>query len=477
MLSPLALYQRLPVPLQNLACSVQGWRDARVRYSRFFQTTLASLLESERLSAVEIASLQDERLRSLIAHVYETVPYYRTLMRGLRITPADIQGAGDLPKLPILTKEQVRANFDQLQSAAVPSSRRILRHTSGTTGKSLAFYSSAESIAFQWAIWWRHRSRFGLYPGDLHANFTGKLVVPAAQQRPPFWRWNWPARQALINMQHVTPGYAPAIVSFLSRRPFVFYSGYPSIIHALAVTAGALGLSLASKPRVIATGAEPMHEFQRRDIAAFTGAILTDQWGFSEGAGNASQCEHFRYHEDSEFGIIECVDPEPLPDGRVGGRLVCTGFADHAFPFLRYEVGDSAVWEPPTFRCPCGRQSRVLASIDGRNEDYVLTTEGHRIARFDYIFKETEHVKECQVVQAAPGEVTLRIVRRPEYDKADERLLLSEMARWISPSLIVHFEYVSEIERGPNGKFRAVKSLLRGTTGAEPTRQDSTVQE
>jgi len=123
-------------------------------------------------------------------------------------------------------------------------------------------------------------------------------------------------------------------------------------------------------------------------------------------------------------------------------------------------VGDSAIWEPPTFRCPCGRHSRVVQSIEGRSEDYVLTPEGRRIARFDYIFKESQHVKECQVVQAAPGEVSLRIVRRPEYGVADERLLRSEVAHWISPALAVHFEYVEQIEREPNGKFRAVKSLL-----------------
>lgn len=462
MLSSLELYNLLPVSLQNLACSVQGWRDTRVRYGRCFESNLASLLESERLPAADITELQNERLRSLIAHAYETVPYYRTRMRGLRLTPADIQTAADLPKLPLLTKEQVRANFDQLQSSAARSSQRVLRHTSGTTGKSLNFYSSPESIAFQWAVWWRHRSRFGLHPGDLHANFTGKLVAPAGQQHPPYWRWNWPARQALINMQHVTAAHAPAIVSFLGHHEFGFYSGYPSIVHALALTATEQGLELDSRPRVVVTGAEPLYDFQKRDIARFTGALLTDQWGFSEGAGNASQCEHFRYHEDPEFGILECADPQSLPDGRISGKLVCTGFANRVFPFVRYEVGDTAVWEPPGYRCPCGRQSRVLASIDGRNEDFVLTPEGCRIARFDYIFKEAGHVRECQVVQKEWGVVTLRVVRRPAYGLADERLLLSEIARWISPSLIVHFEYVSEIEREPNGKFRAVKSLLNG---------------
>ena len=464
---PLAIYRRLPVPLQNLACSAQGWRDTRVRYSGFFHAALASLLQSDFASESELADMQAERLRCTIAQAYENVPYYGTLMRDLHLTPADIRDAADLRKLPILTKEAVRAHFRGLRSTAAQRSKCILRRTSGTTGKSLAFYSSPESIAFQWAVWWRHRARFGLHPGDLHANFTGKPVVSPDQSNPPYWRWNWPARQALVNMHHTTPAHVPAIAGFLDRHPFGFYTGYPSILHAFVLAATESGIVPKTHPRVIVTGAEPLHEFQRRDIAGFTGAVLTDQWGFSEGAGNASQCEHFRYHEDSEFGILECVEPVSLPGGRISGKLVCTGFANSSFPFIRYEVGDTAVWETPDFRCPCGRRSRVLAQIEGRNEDYVLTPEGRRIARFDYVFKEAANVKECQVVQKAPGEVTLRIVRRPQYSSADERELRSEVARWISPSLIVDFEYVGAIERESNGKFRAVKSELREMRGIQ----------
>jgi phenylacetate-CoA ligase len=96
----------------------------------------------------------------------------------------------------------------------------------------------------------------------------------------------------------------------------------------------------------------------------------------------------------------------------------------------------------------------------GRMDDYVITPEGSRIMRFDYVFKHTVNVRECQVVQDQIGEIRLRIVRRPPYSNADERLLEAEIRKWISPTLRVRFEYVTEIERESNGKFRAVKSLL-----------------
>jgi len=264
-------------------------------------------------------------------------------------------------------------------------------------------------------------------------------------------------------MHHVIPQHVEDIVKFLNCNDFEFYSGYPSIIYTLAIFAREQGLRLSHRPRVVTTGAEQVYDFQRPVIAEFTGAILTDQYGFSEGCGNASQCEQFGYHEDFEFGVLECVDPQPLPGGGTRGKVVCTGLANDAFPLVRYEVGDTAIWEDTARRCPCGRESRVMRAIEGRTEDFVLTPEGRRIMRFDYIFKESEHVKECQVVQAALGEVTLRIVRRPEFNSADERELESAVARWISPAMKVRFDYVNAIEREPNGKFRAVKSLLRSS--------------
>jgi phenylacetate-CoA ligase len=450
------VYPRLPVFLQNAACWYYGAKESQQRFGKLFDRHLNDLLESEKWSASEIEAYQDEKLRELIRYAYENVPYYRQRWQGLRIVPDDIQSRADLQKLPVLTKEDVVQNREQLISRASSRHELAFKHTSGTTGKAVQFYVSKASISFQWAIWWRHRLRFGLRPGTWHANFTGKRVVPLQQQSPPHWRWNRPMRQALINMQHITPAKIGSIMEFLNSNTFEFFSGYPSIIHSLATTAHDAGLTLASRPRVIATGAENMLDFQRRAISEFTGAILTDQYGCSEGCGNASHCPELAYHEDFEFGILE---GQERASGGPARTVLCTGFASEVFPFIRYEVGDTAVWK--TESCPCGRHSRVLSHIEGRKDDYVVTPEGARIMRFDYIFKDIVNVKETQIVQSRLGEVTVRMVRRAGYQMKDEVKVRNEFAQWISTALKVNFEYVSEIERESNGKFRFVVSYLK----------------
>lgn len=452
------IYPRLPVFLQNAACWYYGKKEARVRYGRAFDLLLRELMDSDRWSAVEIEVYQSEKIRDLIRHAYESVPYYRELWKSLKISPDDIRCREDLAKLPVLTKEDVRQNSGRLISQKVFRRDLLFRHTSGTTGKALHFYVTRAAIAFQWAVWWRHRLRFGVEPGAWHANFTGKRVVPIGQNSPPYWRWNRPLRQALLTMHHLTAEKISSVMEFLNSQPFEFYSGYPSIIHMLALHASEAGFVLHSPPRAVFTGAEKMLDFQRHDIQKFTGAILTDQYGCSEGCGNASHCPEFVYHEDFEFGILEGVELEP---GNTAKSILCTGFANDAFPLIRYEVGDIGVWQEEGKVCACGRRSRTLLRIEGREDDYVITPEGTRIMRFDYVFKDALNVREVQVVQERVGEIAVRLVRRPGYGTRDEAEIVREIHRWISPRLAVQFQYVDEIERQPNGKFRAVVSHLK----------------
>jgi phenylacetate-CoA ligase len=468
-----AVYERLPVPLQNLVCSAYGRREVHARFGKEFRRQVDELSKSEWWSAAEIAGYQDERLRKLVRRAYETVPYYRERMRELRLTPADIKSRADLPKLPVLSKEDVRANYERMVSTTARRRDLVLRHTSGTAAKALHFYYSRAGIVQQWAVWWRHRRRFGVEWGAPHANFTGKPVVPIDQNRPPYWRWNTPMRQARLSMQHLTPAKIRDVVAFLDANDFAYYSGYPSVIHAMASSALEAGLHLARPPQFVFTGAENMLEYQRRDIGALTGATISDQYGFTEGCGNASQCPAFVYHEDFEFGILECVDPHRREDGRTAGRIVCTGFASPDAPLIRYDVGDIGVWEAASHTCACERRSAVLTAIEGRQDDYVVTPEGGRIMRFDYLFKDTLNIREAQIVQREPGTIVIRIVRRAGYSTRNETTLREEVRRWISPTLGVSFEYADEIPRQANGKFRAVVSdvVARPNGGANVTQR------
>ena len=454
------LYSRLPVAAQNVACSLYGWKERRLRFGPAFRHRFTSLKETDRASRSEIEAYQDAQIERLVRHAFDTVPYYRRVMEERGLTPSGITSRDDLVKLPVLTKEVVRANHRDLLSDAHRGRRLRARRTSGSTGTALQVPAPKEAVAFQWAVWWRHRWRFGVQPLTWHVNFSGRPVVPSAQKRPPYWRWNMPMRQLLVGMQQVKRANIASLAVRIDDPRFGFWSGVPSIIHPFVEFLEAEGVVLNHPPRVVFTGAEPTEHFQRAAIKRVTGAIVTDQYGFAEGCGNASRCEHGHYHEDWEFGVLEAVGSEGLGNGDVRGKVVATGFANPAFPLIRYEVGDAAVWKPTEFRCSCGRASRVIERIDGRLEDYVVTPEGTRVRRFSYLFKKSHTIREAQVVQERQGRITIRYVPRTRVASDDLEAIRRKVSEWISPTLAVEFEEVGEIPRGAGGKFKAVLSRL-----------------
>ena len=92
------------------------------------------------LKPEELEKLQNKKLRALIQHAYRNVPYYHRIFKKLELRPDDIQNKEDLSKLPILTKEDIRKNLDQLRAVNVPKSRVIEAHSSGSTGEPLKYY-------------------------------------------------------------------------------------------------------------------------------------------------------------------------------------------------------------------------------------------------------------------------------------------------------------------------------------------------
>ena len=120
------------------------------------------------------------------------------------------------------------------------------------------------------------------------------------------------------------------------------------------------------------------------------------------------------------------------------------------------------ILEDPEKRCPCGRTGRLVRSIDGRKEDYVLTPDGRRIGRLDHIFKDMVNIKECQIFQEHVERVVFRVVRGKEYTGKDEKMLLREARTRLGNRIVIDIDYVEAIERTSQGKLRFVISKIPG---------------
>ncbi|MHC1743886.1 MAG: phenylacetate--CoA ligase family protein [Syntrophobacteraceae bacterium] len=450
------LYLRLPGPLQSALMNAYGYRLKKRRYGGDYERLEREVFERERYGREELHRLSCRRVQSIVRHAVDTVPYYRQLFAELAINPEEIRSPEDLRQLPVLDKSTVQARLADFESDLRHRMRCSTVHTSGTSGTGLVFPMTLEAEREQWAIWWRYRARFGISRETWYAHFYGRFVVPMERAMPPFWSVNHPGRQIFFSGYHLNEAFLPHYVDELNRRKPAWIQGYPSLLAVLASHLVDRSLRLDFSPRVVTTGAETLLAHQKALIEEAFGAPCRQHYGMVEAVGNISECPEGSLHVDEDFGHLEFL---PLGDEDGACRIIGTGFANEACPLIRYDTGDVAVPADPDERCPCGRPGRLVRSIDGRIEDYVVTPDGRRIGRLDHIFKGMTAIKECQIVQERQDSVLLKVVRRNGYGEEHERLLLKEAQSRLG-SLRIDLAYVDAIERTSRAKLRLVVSKL-----------------
>lgn len=459
-MSTQSLYERLPIPLQDLACTWAGWRRYRARFTPHFERTLARLESHEQASLETLRAYQQTRLTVLANRARLHVPHYRALdLPAFEASDEPGKGMREiLDCFPVLEKQAYRDAPESFLAEDVPAERRLQGKTSGTTGSALPLWYTAESLAEEYAVVWRLRRRQGVMLRRPHFTFGGQMIVPLSQQAPPFWRRNRWSRQTLFSLYHMTPGNLPAYVEAMHALPVSYVEGYPSSIHLLSRAMIDAGRPLtAGRVKAIFPSSESLLAFHRRDIEEAFAAPVFDRYGTSEFAVSMTGCSEGNLHLDMEFGFVEVEATEETEDWARGALLV-TGFANDATPFIRYRIGD--VGTRSKRPCPCGRAGEVFLDVDGRIEDYVVTPDGRWIGRMDHVFKEQLAIAEAQILQEDASAIDVLIVPRAEFDAAAEARVLGEIRMRLGDEIDVRLHRVEKIPREANGKFRAVKSRI-----------------
>ncbi|HIF92031.1 MAG TPA: phenylacetate--CoA ligase family protein [Myxococcales bacterium] len=460
-----SVYGRLPIPLQNLACTWAGRQRARARFTPYFDDVLTQWCETGMSSSEALREIQQDRLIELVRRARRFVPHYQEM--HLPEPEPQVDAAKGIEEIlgtfPILEKTDYRDAPESFIASDIPSERLFKGKTSGTTGSALPLWYTSEALAEEYAAVWRLRRWQGIELDDRHLSFGGQLLVPLRQKGPPFWRHNVWGGQTLFSLYHMTKENLPAYIEAIHSTPAVYMQGYPSSFHLLGRAMIDSGRTLPKgQLKAIFPSSESLLAFHREVIEEAFGAPIFDRYGTSEFVVSMTGCTEGRLHLDMEFGIVE-IDIQEETDDFVRGPLLVTGLGNDATPFIRYRVGD--VGTRSKHACPCGRPGDVFLDVDGRVEDYIVTPDGRWVGRLDHIFKDQLDIGEAQIVQDDVSSIQVRMVVRPSFGGQAEKNLLKEIHSRLGTEIRVELLRVDEIPREANGKFRAVKSSVGKATG------------
>ena len=324
----------------------------------------------ETMSRGDIEKLQLERLQATVRHCMNS-EFYKKRFDEAGLKPEDIKSLDDIRKIPFTTKQDLRDTYP-FGMASVPLRQCVRLHSSsGTTGNPTVILHTQKDLD-EWAdavarcLWmvglrpddvFQNSSGYGMFTGGLGFQYgaerLGALTVPAA------------AGNSLRQIKFFTDFGTTAV------------HAVPSYVTRLYEVMQETGVDPRrdTKLRILAIGAEPHSEEQRKRIENLLGVKAYNSFGMSEmcGPGVGFECkEQNGMHFWEDYYVVEIVNPEtlqPVPDGEIG-ELVLTTLNREAMPLLRYRTRD--LTRVLGRSCPCGRNHVRLDRMKGRSDDMIV---------------------------------------------------------------------------------------------------------
>jgi phenylacetate-CoA ligase len=412
------------------------------------------LNKSQFWSREEIDQYQDQKLRELIHHVYENVPYYKELFIKLNLKPEDIQSKRDLHKLPIITKGEIKDNADKFFAKNINKKDLIFASSSGSTGEPIQFYKTKQSESLLKAALLVAWSWMGYKIGD-------KYVKLSMNPRNSFLKKMQDKMNNCLYLSstQISSNDFKKIAEKTLKFDPLFIRGYPVPLKVLADQIKESGEVYKGKSLIaINTTGSTLSDSNRKEIESVFNVKVFDAYS-CEGGTVFSQCpDKINYHPIEEYAISEYIeDNYSKTDAEKPLRHITTDLHNYAFPFIRYDTQDYIVLGDSQ-RCSCGRNYQNIKSIKGRDSDILITPSGKFLIVENFVayFEWIPEVDQIQVIQNKIDEIVIKLLVNSSFNSDVKQKIINYWEDYIGNDVNLIVEVVDEIKLTPTGKRRTV---------------------
>ncbi len=373
-------------------------------------------MQDDALSREEITALQVRRLRETVARA-ACSPWYEQALKEAGVGPEDIETVEDVSKLPLTTKDDLRAGMPH-GFLAVPLDEVVRMHySSGTTGIATGVYHTHSDLR-RWSECvargmravgvdrsdvFQNMMGYGLFTGGLGFHYAGELIgcmtIPASAGNTQ--RQVHLMQTFQTTVVHILPSYALRVAAYCREHDI-------DPIADLSIGYAFLG-------------GEPHSRKLVRRIEELFDCKVYNCYGLSEmcGPGVAMECTaQDGLHVREDQYIAEIVDPATLEPVSAGeqGELVLTTLRREAMPLLRYRTRDVTrlISEP----CPCGNEHVKIGRLEGRTDD-MLIVKGVNIypQQVERVLMDSPHVGSNYVIVLDDADGTDEMVVQVELSQ------------------------------------------------------------
>lgn len=435
--------------------TISGYQRNRTRYGIVYYEYKSFLSNFDRLSLKEKLDYQEKELIKFVKYANENSKFYNDLYKNVDMD--EIQSVKDLKKLPIVDKEMLRKNINEVFT--ISSKGAVEGHTGGTTGKSLVVLMTPDDMMKRMAVLDHFKSRVGFEHLKMkRATFNGKHIIPPQQKKKVFWRYNGACKQMIYSSFHITEENMGSYVNSLNNFKPQAIDGFFMSICDIASHIERHDIELKFQPIAIFPTSETLTKSGRELLERVFKCKVYDQYASSEGAPFVTECKKQVLHVELATGVFEKLD-----EGN--DEILVTSFTTHGTPLIRYRIGDSMKFDDDYKKCLCGNSSPIVNEIRGRKLDFLYTAKGAKIngGNVANLFKNMPNaLVRAQTIQDHMNEVRILLeVDKRLYKNEYDELLKDEFEHKFGTETKIVVEHVDEIHREKSGKFRMIKNNVK----------------
>lgn len=347
------------------------------------------------MSPEELKIYKEKHFLEIFRKAWTKSAYYRNLCIQNGVSSLDdIQRLEDIVKLPILTKDMLKAHGEELLTR---DKRGLIKnHTSGTTGTPLMVYENWPALWREQAYLYCYRKRCGFTYGEPLVSLRGNLTRRDTSLKVHV------SNTLFLSSYNINSRTAETYHRLIEQLHPKAIEGYPSSLYSLALVFRDKGLECHIP--VAFTSSETIYGYQREVIESVFHTKIYDHYGTTERTISIEESfDHDGYFESPGYGIEEYRDD----------CIITTSLINEAFPLIRYITNDRISLKDNVRKSAEGFiVGDGIKSLDGRAGVFLIGKDGTRYSdsALTYVVKYIPGVRYIQFVQEVIGHIDVRIV-------------------------------------------------------------------
>lgn len=431
-----SIYEKMPEQVKVLLA--KPIRNKLIKNPVFIKQ-YEELVKTDDLSESDIKKLQLQRLKELCVFAYKNSPYYHRIFDAVGFQPTLLSSFEEYTsKVPILTKEEVLENIDDIKCTVPEGTYDSI--TGGSSGKRLVVTNSMDCLYRENAFIYNHYRKFG---GGYDLK-KSKMAYIGGYGEGGILVSNSPLyNMRQYNSMKINQSTIQAVVDDMNQYKPDFIRGLPSAIFFFCKLVNQSNLELKFKCKGVIFQSENLYNDQILYIEKTLKANSLTHYGSTERVIFAEQISpskryngHPVYKFNDSYGFTEVSKD---------GLLIGTGFINRGMPLLRYKTDDVAKMV-----------GDGLWTIYGHRVDVLYGKNGERVslASFTDTSIVFEKIWRYQFVQDKPGIVLVNIVPIKKLSETDMKKVQNFLNDKAQGTIEFELRILDEIELTARGKFK-----------------------